>query len=209
MRTNRKTTLENISPQFLRKKWQNGDFTTAIRRKIEWNRDNFIEQKLNCGEIFSRLVFLYVTMSGYSAMMPETELDFMLLTDISIVMWGSVVVVAGDLRIQNNQTFTENYEFLIPTAMYVQTVHILRAFRNIIYWTMSIKKSLAGHTFLPFKNGFAGHPIIFRFHLSKNFHGKYWEGQAQSDFGKVYSVKGQNMKKLDCPSFPMVCGPMF
>ena len=66
-------------------------------------------------------------------MMPETELDFMLLTDISIVMWGSVVVVAGDLRIQNNQTFTENYEFLIPTAMYVQTVHILRAFRNIIY----------------------------------------------------------------------------
>ena len=31
---------------------------------------------------------------------------------------------------------------------------------------------------------------------------------AQSDFGKVYSVKGQNMKKLDCPSFPMVCGPM-
>ena len=31
----------------------------------------------------------------------------------------------------------------------------------------------------------------------------------QYDFGKVYSVKGQNMKKLDCPSFPMVCGPMF
>ena len=29
------------------------------------------------------------------------------------------------------------------------------------------------------------------------------------DFGKVYSVKGQNMKKLDCPGFPMVRGPMF
>ena len=29
---------------------------------------------------------------------------------------------------------------------------------------------------------------------------------SQSDFGKVYSVKGQNMKKLECPSFPMVFG---
>ena len=32
---------------------------------------------------------------------------------------------------------------------------------------------------------------------------------TQSHFGKVYSVKGQNMNKLDCPSFPMVCGPKF
>ena len=32
---------------------------------------------------------------------------------------------------------------------------------------------------------------------------------AQSDFCKVYKVKDENMKKLDCASFPMVCGPMF
>ena len=29
------------------------------------------------------------------------------------------------------------------------------------------------------------------------------------DFGKVGSVKGQNMKRFDCPSFQMVYGPMF
>ena len=32
---------------------------------------------------------------------------------------------------------------------------------------------------------------------------------TQSDFRKVYKVKDENMKKLDCASFPMVCGPMF
>ena len=32
---------------------------------------------------------------------------------------------------------------------------------------------------------------------------------TQSDFCKVYKVKDENMKKLDCASFPMVCGPMF
>ena len=31
----------------------------------------------------------------------------------------------------------------------------------------------------------------------------------QSYFCKVYKVKDENMKKLDCASFPMVCGPMF
>ena len=28
----------------------------------------------------------------------------------------------------------------------------------------------------------------------------------QSDFGHVYSVQGENMKNLDCPSFPLLCG---
>ena len=32
---------------------------------------------------------------------------------------------------------------------------------------------------------------------------------TQSDFSEVYWVEGQNMKKLDCPSFPMVCSLMF
>ena len=32
---------------------------------------------------------------------------------------------------------------------------------------------------------------------------------SQSDFCKVYKVEDENMKKLDCASFPMVCGPMF
>ena len=32
---------------------------------------------------------------------------------------------------------------------------------------------------------------------------------TQPDFGQVYKVKDENMKKLDCASFPMVCGPMF
>ena len=49
-----------------------------------------MEQKLNCWEIFSRLDFLFVLMCGYSAMMPDPELDFMLPTDISIAMWMHV-----------------------------------------------------------------------------------------------------------------------
>ena len=32
---------------------------------------------------------------------------------------------------------------------------------------------------------------------------------SQSNFCKVYKVKDGNMKKLECASFPMVCGPMF
>ena len=33
------------------------------------------------------MVFLMVNMCGYPAMLPVSQLDFMLLTDISIVMW--------------------------------------------------------------------------------------------------------------------------
>ena len=33
------------------------------------------------------------------------------------------------------------------------------------------------------------------------------EPATQSDFGNVYSVKGKKMRKLDCPSFHMVCRP--
>ena len=47
---------------------------------------SFVVQKINCGEIFSRVVFLFVTMCGYPAMMPDPELDFLLPTDISIAM---------------------------------------------------------------------------------------------------------------------------
>ena len=32
---------------------------------------------------------------------------------------------------------------------------------------------------------------------------------TQSDFGQLYKVKCENMKNLDCPSFPMVCRAMF
>ena len=31
----------------------------------------------------------------------------------------------------------------------------------------------------------------------------------QPDFGQLYRVKCENMKNLDCPSFPMVCRAMF
>ena len=31
---------------------------------------------------------------------------------------------------------------------------------------------------------------------------------SQSDFGKIYSFKGQNMRKLDCSSFTIECRPM-
>ena len=40
----------------------------------------------NCGEIFSNVVFLKVPMCSYPAMMPNSQLDFILLTDISNVM---------------------------------------------------------------------------------------------------------------------------
>ena len=40
----------------------------------------------NCGEIFSNVVFLLVLIGSYPAMMPVSQLDFMLLTDISKVV---------------------------------------------------------------------------------------------------------------------------
>ena len=33
--------------------------------------------------------------------------------------------------------------------------------------------------------------------------------ESQPDFGKVYKVKDENMKKLHCLSFHMVCRLMF
>ena len=41
----------------------------------------------NCGQIFSNVVFLIVTMYGYPAMMPVSQLDFMVPTDISNALW--------------------------------------------------------------------------------------------------------------------------
>ena len=37
----------------------------------------------NCGQIFSNVVFLLVTTVCYPAIMPVSQLDFMVLTDIS------------------------------------------------------------------------------------------------------------------------------
>ena len=48
-----------------------------------------------------------------------------------------------------------------------------------------------------------------KFQVVKCNHGALSSLFAQSDFCKVYKVKDENMKKLDCASFPMVCGPMF
>ena len=45
--------------------------------------------------------------------------------------------------------------------------------------------------------------------LKENTFEPDYKRTAQSDFCKVYKVKDENMKKLDCASFPMVCGPMF
>ena len=59
--------------------------------------DIFIVKKLNCGEIFSKMVFLMVNMCGYPAMMPVSQLDFMLLTDISIVMCIMSTLIAIDV----------------------------------------------------------------------------------------------------------------
>ena len=42
----------------------------------------------NCGEIFSNVVFLLVTIVCYPATMPLSQLDFMILTDISNALWG-------------------------------------------------------------------------------------------------------------------------
>ena len=51
---------------------------------LEFTFCQFLDK--NCLEIFSNVVFLLVTMCGYPAMMPISQTDFMLLTDISNVM---------------------------------------------------------------------------------------------------------------------------
>ena len=43
--------------------------------------------------------------------------------------------------------------------------------------------------------------------MSKESIENHFDVVAHSPILAVYSVKGQNMKKLDCPSFPMICGP--
>ena len=51
---------------------------------LEFTFCQFLDK--NCLEIFSNVVFLLVTMCGYPAMMPISQMDFMILTDISNVM---------------------------------------------------------------------------------------------------------------------------
>ena len=45
---------------------------------------------------------------------------------------------------------------------------------------------------------------VYRYVL---YHYSSWH--TQPDFGQLYKVKCENMKNLDCPSFPMVCRAMF
>ena len=46
---------------------------------------SILNTKLNCAKIFSKEVFPMVNIFGYPAKMPVSQLDFMLLIDISIV----------------------------------------------------------------------------------------------------------------------------
>ena len=43
----------------------------------------------NCGEIFSKVVFLIVPMGGKPPIVPNAQLDFVVITDISNVMCES------------------------------------------------------------------------------------------------------------------------
>ena len=84
--TYRKTSLEKISPQL-----------SFCSIKLSLFHSIFLQIPVvklilshlfpkNCGEIFSNVVFLLVLIGSYPAMMPVSQLDFMLLTDISKVV---------------------------------------------------------------------------------------------------------------------------
>ena len=86
MVTNRKSSLEKISPQlsFCSIKLSLFHSIFLLIAVVKLTFCHFSPQ--NCGEIFSNVVFLLVLIGSYPAMMPVSQLDFMLLTDISIVM---------------------------------------------------------------------------------------------------------------------------
>ena len=86
--TYRKTSLEKISPQLSFCSIKLSLFH-SIFLLIAVVKSPFCHFFLkNCGEIFSNVVFLLVLIGSYPAMMPVSQLDFMLLTDISKVVWN-------------------------------------------------------------------------------------------------------------------------
>ena len=88
--TYRKTSLEKISPQLSFCSIKLSLFH-SIFLLIAVVKSPFCHFFLkNCGEIFSNVVFLLVLIGSYPAMMPVSQLDFMLLTDISKVVWLSL-----------------------------------------------------------------------------------------------------------------------
>ena len=86
--TYRKTSLEKISPQlsFCSIKLSLFHSIFLLIAVVKSTFCHFFPK--NCGEIFSNVVFLLVLIGSYPAMMPVSQLDFMLLTDISKVVWG-------------------------------------------------------------------------------------------------------------------------
>ena len=84
--TYRKTSLEKISPQLSFCSIKLSLFH-SIFLLIAVVKSPFCHFFLkNCGEIFSNVVFLLVLIGSYPAMMSVSQLDFMLLTDISKVV---------------------------------------------------------------------------------------------------------------------------
>ena len=83
-----KTSLENISPQlsFCSMKLSLFHSIFLLIAVVKSTFCHFFPK--NCGEIFSNVVFLLVLIGSYPAMMPVSQLDFMLLTDISKVVWA-------------------------------------------------------------------------------------------------------------------------
>ena len=86
--TYRKTSLEKISPQlsFCSIKLSLFHSIFLLIAVVKSTFCHFFPK--NCGEIFSNVVFLLVLIGSYPAMMPVSQLDFMLLTDISKAVCG-------------------------------------------------------------------------------------------------------------------------
>ena len=106
--TYRKTSLEKISPQlsFCSIKLSLFHSIFLLIAVVKSTFCHFFPK--NCGEIFSNVVFLLVLIGSYPAMMPVSQLDFMLLTDISKVVckgsWATIKIfpaVRLDLTLQN------------------------------------------------------------------------------------------------------------
>ena len=66
----------------------------------------------NCGQIFSNVVFLIVTMYGYPAMMPVSQLDFMVPTDISNALWHERQTMSElNLYLSTGTTPQKNWDY--------------------------------------------------------------------------------------------------
>ena len=86
MVANKKNPQGNISRQFLFLHYEiiQISLILSLIAVLDFTFCQFLDK--NCLEIFSNVVFLLVTMCAYPAMMPISQTDFMLLTDISNVM---------------------------------------------------------------------------------------------------------------------------